>query len=72
MFKNVRVLQVIATGCWLTMKESSLLLGALARSVPLSGTLGATVPLICLVPQCLAARCPLGRRAADVPSMLQL
>ena len=29
--------QVIITGCWLTMKEVSLLMGALARYTPLPG-----------------------------------
>ncbi len=31
--------QVILTGCWLTMKEVSLLLGTLAACAPLPGTL---------------------------------
>lgn len=36
--------QVIITGCWLTMKECSLLLGTLARSVPIAGACTAWVP----------------------------
>ena len=31
--------QVILTGCWLTMKEISLLLGTIATTAPLPGTL---------------------------------
>ena len=32
------------SGCWLTLKEVSLLLGTLARCVPLSGMLNKTPP----------------------------
>ncbi len=31
-------MQLVTTGCWLTLKEVALLLGTLARTVPLSSS----------------------------------